>query len=385
MSDLSSLGPGSSPGLWHRFVLRLSQWYAFLVLGRDMGPGLGAVSMDLTDEILRGSVPDEEPPTEMLDQARNTVYDSRPSEILGRANRWSAALESRVISGDLRVPARTVLTTYGLVSFRAGIRLSVIHYLEPRAIFGLRRRPVPARIAGDVFPVIIRPATFIPNPGSRPHWHAGSRATRSRIRDSLSLRGNIWLRIHHKKSAKLGYLTARHAIKEAKLGDVVKPQTYRFPPAGFMIHRSDVMDCAVVRTDFDPGLDFKKVYPSAVVGYKPVRLITGKDKIDAQVVEHVGHVQGVIWAGEGKKEPRASAVVFLNRHLRAGDSGCLVLDCEFEQHGMRAVPYAMYQGVWPTYTSGLGCCQLLEQARRQWNLEFCEPLEDEDERKPRIG
>lgn len=373
MTDLSSLGPGPSPGLWYRLILRLSLWYAFLVLGRDMGPGLGAVYMDLTDQTLRGSVPDQEPSTGMLGQARNTVYDSNPSEILGRANRWSAALESRVISGDMRVPARTVLTTYGFVSFRAGIRLSVIHYLEPSAVFWLRRRPTPARIAGNFFPVIIRPAAFMPM------------ATRSRPRDSLSLRGNIWLRIHHKKSTKLGYLTARHAIKGANLGDVVKPQTYRLPPPGVLIHRSKVMDCAVVRTDFDPGLDFKTVHPSPVLGYKPVRLITGKGDVEAHVVEHDGHVQGVIWRGSGRKEPRGSSVVILNRQLSKGHSGCLVVDCEFEQFGMPAIPYAMYQGVWQGRTPGLGCCQLLEQARQQWNLEFCEPWEDEDERKPRIG
>jgi hypothetical protein len=199
------------------------------------------------------------------------------------------------------------------------------------------------------------------------------------------MRGNIWLRINHKKSTKLGYLTAGHAIKGAKRGDVVKPETYRFPPPGVLIHRSKVMDCAVVRTDLDLSLDFKMVRLSTVIGYKPVRLITGKGDVEAQVVEHDGHVQGVIRWGKGREEPRGSSVVILNRLLSKGHSGCLVVDCEPEQFGMRAVPYAMYQGAWRGRTANLGCCQVLEQARQQWNLEFCEPWEDEDERKPRIG
>lgn len=368
MSDLFTL----RPGIWRRIFLRLSQWYTFLILGRDMGPSLGAVSIDLTDQILQGSVPDQEPPAEMLSLARNTVYDSHPSEILGRANMWSAALESRVISGDLVVPERTVLTTYGLVSFRAGIRLSVIHYLEPRAVFSLRRRPAPARIASDIFPVVIRPAVFIPM------------ATRSRTRNSLSLRGNIWLKIQHKESKKLGYLTADHAVKEAELGDVARPNTRRSPPSGVLIHRSKVMDSAVIRTDFDLGLDFKTIHPSPVIGYKPVRLITGNGDVEARVVEHGGHYNGAMWLGGGQKEPRGCAVVMVNRLLSHGDSGCMVVDCEFEQYEMPAVPYAMYQGEWSGPVRSLGCCQLLEQTRLQWDLEFCEPWEDEDERKPRI-
>jgi hypothetical protein len=368
MSDLFA----PPPGMWRRLFLGMSQWYAFLVLGRDMGPSLGAVTMDLTDQILRGSVPDQEPPTEMLRLAQDTVYDSHPSEILGRANMWSAALESRVISGDLVVPDRTVLTTYGLVSFRAGIRLSVIHYLEPSAVFGLRRRPAAARIAGDIFPVVIRPAVFVPM------------ATRSRVRNSFSLRGNIWLKIQHGKSKKLAYLTADHAIKEAELGDAVKPETHRSPPSGVLIHRSKVMDSAVVRTDFDPGLDFKTIHPSSVIGYKPVRLITGKGDVEALIVEHGGHYNGAMWRGSSQEEPRGCAIVMVNQLLGHGDSGCMVVDCEFEQYERPAVPYAMYQGEWSGPIRGLGCCQLLEQVRLQWNLEFCEPWEDEDERKPRI-
>ena len=360
-------------GIWRRLFYRVSQWYAFLVLGRDMGPSLGAVTGDLTDQMLDGSVPDREPPTELLGLARNTVYDSHPSEILARANRWSAALESRVLSGDVLVPYRTVLTTYGLVSFKAGVRLSIIHYLEPNAIFGMRRRPAPAVIADGVFPIVIRPAVFV------------RMRTRSRLRGELSLPGNIWLRIQHNKRTKLGYLTANHAIENAELGDTVRPDTHRSPPPGILVHRSNIMDCAVVRTNLDPGLEFKVIHPSAVIGYKPVRLVTGKYRIEAKVVEHTGHFNGVIEQSSGREEPHLTALVAVNCELDFGDSGCMVLDCEFEQHEMPAVPYAMYRGAWQGISGRLGYCQLLEQPRQQWNLEFCEPWEGKDEREPRIS
>jgi hypothetical protein len=84
-------------------------------------------------------------------------------------------------------------------------------------------------------------------------------------------------------------------------------------------------------------------------------------------------------------EPPGHAIIVLNRELSRGHSGCMVLDCEFEQFDLPAVPYAMYIGSWSGPIQGLGYCQLLDQARRHWNLEFCEPWEEENERKPRIS
>lgn len=365
--------PVRSSGLWHRMVLRVSQWYSFLILGRNLGPGLGAVSIDLTDQNLRYSVPDDDPPVELLGAARDVVYDSNPSEILGRANRWSAALQARVISEDFMIPARTVLTTYGLVAFRTGIRLSVIHYLSPAAIFRVVRHPAVVRIGDDEFPVIIRPASFVPT------------ANRARPRSSPpSKKGNIWLNSKQKKLAKLGYLTAYHAVKGAKIGSTVLPSTYRLPPSGVLTHRSKVMDSAVVRTDYDVGSKFRPVRVSSVIGYKPVRLITGDKEFDAQVVEHDGHIHGVIPRSKGRGEPTGHAIIVLNRELSRGHSGCLVVDCEFEGRDMPAVPYAMYIGSWSGPIQGLGYCQLLDQVRQHWDLEFCEPWKDENERKPRI-
>lgn len=365
---------GRPGGLWHGVTLRLSQWYALLVLGRGMGPGLGAVSADLTSDNLRHAVPDIDPPAEMLDAVRDTVYDSNPSEILGRANRWSAALQSEVISGQLQVPARTVLTAYGMVSFKDGIRLSIIHYLEPTAIFRLRRRPRVAKINENEFPVVVRPAAF------------QAMSARTNLGASSSLSGNIWLKIKYRKSSKLGYLTANHAVKGAKRGGVFSPLTHRSPPPGVVTLRSKVMDSAVVRTDIDPGLDFRMVRPSPVIGYKPVRLITERGEINAHVIAHSGHRYGVIPVSRFPEEPRAQVVIFLNRFLKKGDSGCLVVDCEHEQRdGGRADPYAMYLGASNEIVGREGYCQLLEQARRHWDLEFCEPWEEHDERKPRIG
>jgi hypothetical protein len=369
----SALSPPA--GLRRRITLRFSQWYAVLLLGRGMGPGLGAVSVSLTNDNLRHAVPEVDPPAELLEAVRDTVYDSNPSEILGRANKWSAALQSGVVSGQLRVPPRTILTTYGLVSFKNGIRLSVIHYLEPAAVFRLRRRPPAARIDEREFPVVIRPAAFVPM------------SAQAELGDSTSLNSNIWLNIKYKKSSKLGYLTAGHAVKGVKRGTVVTPMTNRSPPPGIVTLRSGTMDSAVVRTDLDVGLKFKTAHPSSVIGYKPVRLITGRGEISADVVEHTGHpYQGKIPLSKGPGEPPDHIWIFLNRFLAPGDSGCLVVDCEHEQlDGGRANPYAMYLGAWNGIRGGEGYCQLLEQARRHWDLEFCEPWKDDDDRKPRVG
>jgi hypothetical protein len=368
------IGADRSSGLWYRLVLRVSQWYSFLILGRDMGPGLGAVSMDLTDQNLRYSVPDDDPRPELLGTARDFVYDSSPSETLGRINRWSAALQAKVVSGDSKIPSQTVLTTYGLVAFSAGIRLAVIHYLKPAAIFRMRRRPADIVIDENDFPVVIRPASFVP---------MSSRVKLQHF--TPPMKGNIWLKVSHRKSTKLGYLTAYHAVKRAKIGSTVQPPTYRLPPPGILTHRSKVMDSVVVRTHYDSGSNFRPVRVSTVIGFKPVRLITGDREINAQVVEHDGHIHGVIRRSEGRLEPPGHAIIVLNRELSRGHSGCMVLDCEFEQFDLPAVPYAMYIGSWSGPIQGLGYCQLLDQARRHWNLEFCEPWEEENERKPRIS
>jgi len=147
-----------------------------------------------------------------------------------------------------------------------------------------------------------------------------------------------------------------------------------------------MMDSAVVRTDLDPGLRFRAVRPAPIIGYKPVRLITERNEIVANVIEHTGQLLGTIPVSKAPEEPLTPVLVLLNRFLEEGDSGCLIVDCEHEQpDGGRATPYAMYLGALNLNIGRAGYGQLLEQTRLHWGLEFCEPWEDDDERKPRIG
>src|SRR6185437_1165888 len=96
------------------------------------------------------------------------------------------------------------------------------HYLEPRAIFRLRRRPQATKINHNEIPVVVRPAAFKP---------MSAQTTSS---STSLLRGNIWLKTKYRNSSRLGYLTANHAVKGAKRGTIFTPTTHRSPPPGIV-------------------------------------------------------------------------------------------------------------------------------------------------------
>jgi hypothetical protein len=129
------------------------------------------------------------------------------------------------------------------------------------------------------------------------------------------------------------------------------------------------MDAAVIAVDQNDWGKKVRVPHSTVVGYKPVRLITGHATVDADIVEHSGFTGGTIPGAPGQ-EPLNGAFMILNRGLESGDSGCLVVDREFERFNQQLPPYLIYLGVTNLKLGGVnGYGLLIEQASKIWNLE----------------
>ena len=69
--------------------------------------------------------------------------------------------------------------------------------------------------------------------------------------------------------------------------------------------------------------------------------------------------------GAPGEDPLNGAFMFLNRSLKPGDSGCLVLDTEFDPPR----PYLIYLGKANTgVRSQVGFGLFIEQANRVWNI-----------------
>lgn len=136
------------------------------------------------------------------------------------------------------------------------------------------------------------------------------------------------------------------------------------------------MDAAIIQVH--PSAWGQKVLTphSTVVGYKPIRLVTGRRTVDAIITEHSGFLMGTIPCNPGK-EPLNAVYMFFNKQLKHGDSGCLVLDLEFLPQG-KPRPYLIYLGV---MNLALGEVQgyglLIEQASRTWGFEcYMEEIEN---------
>jgi hypothetical protein len=85
-------------------------------------------------------------------------------------------------------------------------------------------------------------------------------------------------------------------------------------------------------------------------------------------VEHEGFTGATIPSEPGK-EPSNAVRLFFNNFGEPGDSGCLVLDLEFERQ-VGARPYLIYLGVQNHKLGGVqGYGLLIEQANKIWDLE----------------
>jgi len=112
------------------------------------------------------------------------------------------------------------------------------------------------------------------------------------------------------------------------------------------------------------------IWSSSVIGFKPVRMITGRGlEVDAQVVERIGTVGPTIFA-EPREEPPYPAHLVLDRYLDHGDSGCLIVDCEFANRSQELPPYMIYLGKMHLAWGLAGYGLMLEQPKTIWDLEF---------------
>ena len=80
-----------------------------------------------------------------------------------------------------------------------------------------------------------------------------------------------------------------------------------------------------------------------MVGFKPIRLCASRGPVNGSVIELLGFIGGDFTKDPGGK-PELRALMGLDVSGHKGDSGCLVLDREFEDGGVVA-PYLMYLGV----------------------------------------
>ena len=345
----------------------LDNWMTYVGQQR-LAPGFGLVDRIPDEEHLRQAIPDFDPPPEIssIDSSRKILYpydfDESSTEAnmeRDRVSRWGIAIAS---SDELavrfeRMKLKPLFTTVGLVSTREGVMLSVIDYYRPNALLRLPRRPG-ISIGGARFPSFARP--WIPEP------HVGPGPQAWQIED-----GHCWIRV----DSAPGILTANHVIlpKNATVGATVTIRSKRSPIEGELHQTSGTLDAAVVKVA--TGSDHAAVPNpfSRRVGFKPVRFITGNpdisDPLEAEVIEWMGFsANGIFCIRSREQEFVARASVFLSRHLDKGDSGCLIIDTEFEAYG-RTFPYLIYQGrhnLGYGRTAGRGL--LIAQAANEWSL-----------------
>ena len=295
--------------------------------GVKFGTRLGAISERLHETELTQCIPSEQPDAQLLSkEARILADESGSSEDLRRANLWAGALEEFLRHNASVIPRGTVMTTYGFVKLDRRIQLSVIQYVRPIDAFRQTRQP-PIQVGDRSFPVVVRP------------WVAAQHSTPGEWGI-----GNCYVAFNNDSEPRLGVLTADHSVKpeDAQPGSDVTVSVNREPKSGVLRYRSKAMDAAVVEIGALPPKT-QTVRNARVVGYKPVRLVTPRGSVEADVVEITGFVGATI-LGEPGREPGVAVKAVLNRALNHGDSGCLGLDLEFAQQPGDPLPYLMYLG-----------------------------------------
>ena len=355
--DEGSSEGGSSSETGPGLVARMAQHWARTAWRQDLGPHLGQVTQRLSEIDMSTAIPAFDPPSGLIDSDLMGQFEGSGSGELHRANLWVLALEEHLFRNQSLAPPGLVQTTFGFAVSDSAVRLSVIHYVNPRRMFRLRP-PQPVELAQKSFPTIVRP------------WLPVQQAARAPA-DTAQQHGNCWVALPVSEGGGTGLLTANHAVPRAAIGDRVTASTRRNPPEGTLRLRSFVMDAAVLKVQAADVQSNSTATISRVMGLKPVRMVTGHGSLDADVVE-VPSTRGVILANPGS-EPSQSARLRMNRHLDEGDSGCVILDCEPEMYGAQALPYLMYLGYDALGTAPnerLGAGILLEQIRRTWDIEL---------------
>jgi hypothetical protein len=285
------------------------------------------------------------------------------TEDVARGTAWAEGLLATANAADSTPGMPTpVMTSVGFVQWRDNrARLAVIHYFRPRQLFkALRTMPKSVLFAGESFLVIARPWQPVP------HRSPPSTAPKQYPRGSD---GHCWVTFGE-EGERYGVVTADHVLipENAPIDSKARAETSRTRTAGTVRKRSAIMDAALVEMNDDPRPDLAPAPHSRVVGFKPIRLCASRGPVNGSVIELLGFIGGDFTKNPGG-EPELRALMGLNVSGHKGDSGCLVLDREFEDSGVVA-PYLMYLGVIQLADRQAGRGLFLDQVACQWRVNF---------------
>lgn len=333
------------------------------IFRQHLAPGFGLPDSNFGEADIRRVVPRSYPPTAAGggDEAQDTPAGGLADD-LARATAWAegllAAANTASSGAGMPVP---VTTSVGFVQSRDGrTKLAVIHYFRPRQLFkALLTMPKSIEFAERQFPVFARPW--------QPVEHRHRKSSRPNV-DSRVSDGHCWVTFGD-NAENYGVVTAAHVIvpEDAPKETRVHAAMSRTPTPGVLRARSAIMDAALIKME-GAKPDFTPAPHSTVPGYKPIRLCAGRGPADGLVLELFGFIRGDFTKNPGG-EPEMRALMALNVAGQAGDSGCLVLDREFERGGIVA-PYLMYLGVIQLADRQAGRGLFLDQVAYHWQVEF---------------
>jgi hypothetical protein len=344
------------------------------IFRQHLSPGFGLPDSDFGQADIRRVVPRPYPPAAADGDGsrprgepgqrgeRDGTPSDGPAEDLARATAWAEGLlaVANAAGAPQRMPS-PVTTSVGFVQSRDdGAKLAVIHYFRPRQLFkALLTMPKSVPFAGRSFPIVARPW--------QPVEHGGPSPSR---KDSRGRDGHCWVTFG-KDGKGHGVVTAAHVIApdNAATGSKVRADISRTPKTpGVLRAKSTIMDAALIDMSAYPRPDFTPAPHSKVPGYKPVRLCSGRGPVDGLVLELLGFIGGE-FTRRPDGEPDLRAMMVFNVAGQPGDSGCLVLDLEFERGGTVA-PYLMYHGVIQLADRQAGRGVFLDQVAYHWQVDF---------------
>ena len=159
--------PNAAGGNRTRSRERLFRWLAtvfgwWVRIFVPLGPGLGFVESSLKELDVHDIVPSDYPPPSYESWEILSTSSAAMEDGLHKANVWAAVLNDMMRNHPELTPRGTVLTTVGFIAM-SKVKLGVIHYLRPFQAFAAavyHKKYI--EIAGEYFPVVIRP--WLANP-----------------------------------------------------------------------------------------------------------------------------------------------------------------------------------------------------------------------------
>jgi hypothetical protein len=323
------------------------------VLRTAVSPGFGLVGKRLSDTEIRNAFPSGYPPEGRGDHREDTGLSADSA----RRAAWAETLQRANGSKRSRERApRPFVTTIGLVRLRRqGVKLAVVNYFRPRHLLrAWLSSDSTIKVAGEMFPIVARPWL--------PVRHSGTKA----------IDGHCWVTFG-KEPARCGVVTARHVIQPGnfEVGAAVDIETSRSAIKGKLRQSSVIMDAALIEVNDADKPDLIPTPCTDIIGFKPVRMATGSHHdygpVEGRITGLPGLFNNGIYLRQPGNEPVMPAIMTFNIYGRHGDSGCLVLDIEGEEHGYTA-PYLIYQGVINLGRGKEGYGLFLGQVVAQWSV-----------------